>query len=88
MGAGLGPPFLRIDNRHDLSQIFVMASKRYSKRRVANALRQAQGNVTKAAQVLQCDRQTVHRYLNRYPDLRLVLDEAPRRGRRGYRRPV
>ena len=53
-----------------------MARQRYSKKRLAEVLRKAQGNQTLAAQILQCDRSTISRYLARYPDLYEIMDEV------------
>ena len=56
-----------------------MASQRYTMQQVADAIRQARGMLTVTADILNCEPGTVYRYLERYPQLRLVVTEARER---------
>lgn len=58
-----------------LSQV-VTRRPRLTAQAVAQALRLHRGNISAAAQTLGVSRMTVHRYLQRYPTLRLVREEA------------
>jgi hypothetical protein len=49
--------------------------KRFSKASVKRAIEGSRGNLTTVADTLNCTRQTVHNYLQRYPDLRDSLEQ-------------
>ena len=51
-------------------------AKRYKAQQVADAITQAKGFVTYAAQILGCDRSTVHNYINKYPECKDALQDA------------
>jgi len=53
--------------------------QRYRPDQVADALRQAGGNRSKAARLLGCWKQTVDGYVRRYPEVRAALDACPPR---------
>ena len=58
---------------------------RLGPRRVAEALKQAGGDVTRAAKLMGASRSTVHRYLDAYPSLRRIL--AEQRAKQAVRGP-
>lgn len=51
-------------------------AKRYKPQQVADAITQAKGFVTYAAQILGCDRSTVHNYINKYSECRQAVQDA------------
>lgn len=56
-----------------------MASQRYTMQQVADAIRKARGMLTVTADVLNCEPATVYRYIERYPQLRQVVNESRER---------
>jgi hypothetical protein len=55
----------------------------YTEEEVREALEGASGVVSRAADDLGCDRETVYRYMERWPDLHKVRDRARRQRRQG-----
>lgn len=53
--------------------------RRYTVDQIARALRKTAGITSAAAQSLKCDPETVRRYIQRYPQLREVLEEIVER---------
>lgn len=53
-----------------------MAQKRYSAKEVADAIRQAEGVVKDAAELLGCSRMTVYRYAAEYTTVEQAMETA------------
>ena len=53
-----------------------MGRTKVSKQRLITALRESKGAISIAAQRLGVERSTVYKYLDRWPDVRIVLDEV------------
>jgi len=52
-----------------------MASKRYTAQQMIDAIEQASGYVTKAADVLGCDARTVYNYAEQYASVQQAIDD-------------
>jgi Winged helix-turn helix len=53
-----------------------MKTERFSPEQVIAALQRSHGTITEAARTLGCSAQTVRNYVDRYEDVRAVLDDA------------
>ena len=50
--------------------------RKYSAQQMIDAILEAEGNLSQAARILGCSRQTVHRYVNDYSTVKDAYDEA------------